>query len=277
MNDEILALKQNILSTLESDVEKWLLEKAFFNLQEQNNEIRLNNFAYVLRELIDKVLKRLAPDNKIKDCAWYAPTRDTRPKFTRKDRIYFSIYGGLTDNTFEELDLIELDTVTNINKIIHDLSKLTHIKEQNKNSKSDIESCALSALQNFYSVFSTLKIVHLQLVEHLKDSFYLDILNDLMSEVVDDIDIYATHHYIDDICIDTLEFDFEPCNIVIRIYGEISAEMQIGSNLDVRRGDGSTFNHSFPFEWKCLSDYDSPGDIELSRENLYVDDSSWRK
>jgi len=47
---------------LKTDFEKNLFEAAFYNLLDIHNPLRFNNFSYVIRELIDHILRRLAPD-----------------------------------------------------------------------------------------------------------------------------------------------------------------------------------------------------------------------
>ncbi|WP_414863271.1 hypothetical protein [Pseudomonas chlororaphis] len=47
------------------------------NLEDKQNKLRFNNFAYAMRELARHVLKRLAPDDKVLKCAWYK-TRSPR-------------------------------------------------------------------------------------------------------------------------------------------------------------------------------------------------------
>lgn len=58
--------QEKINSVLLDGFEKELLNSAFINLLTPN-ALRLNNFAYALRELTRHVLHRLAPDNELEN------------------------------------------------------------------------------------------------------------------------------------------------------------------------------------------------------------------
>lgn len=64
-------MDERIVSVLAEGFERELYASALHNLNDLNNKLRLNNFAYVMRELMRHVLNRLAPDHSVTKCIWY--------------------------------------------------------------------------------------------------------------------------------------------------------------------------------------------------------------
>jgi len=75
---------------LETDFEKKLFEATINNLLDIHNPLRYNNFSYVMRELLDHILKRLAPDECVKKYIWYTPPASER-EVVRSQRIKYAI------------------------------------------------------------------------------------------------------------------------------------------------------------------------------------------
>lgn len=65
-------LRDKISEIVESDFEKALAESSIGQLNEIGNKLRVNNFAYSLRELTRHVLERLAPDDSVRNAVWYS-------------------------------------------------------------------------------------------------------------------------------------------------------------------------------------------------------------
>src|ERR1700722_5327029 len=82
---------------LSSGFEAELFEAALKNLNDHANPLRFNNFAYSVRETVRHVLKRLAPDYEVLRCHWYKNETGKQDGITRKQRAYFAVQGGLSD------------------------------------------------------------------------------------------------------------------------------------------------------------------------------------
>ena len=68
-------LREIIESRLVDGFEKELFHAALYNLDDVNNRLRFNNFAYAMRELVRHVLDRLAPDVEVLGCSWWEEMR----------------------------------------------------------------------------------------------------------------------------------------------------------------------------------------------------------
>ena len=89
---------KNIHSLIETDFERSLADAAFSQLEDNDNKLRLNNFAYSLRELSRHILHRLAPDDMVKSTCWFKPTDKKNPDaITRSQRMKYAIQRGLSD------------------------------------------------------------------------------------------------------------------------------------------------------------------------------------
>lgn len=66
------------------EFEKELFSAAQKNLGDKTNPLRLNNYAYAIRELTRHVLHRLAPDENVIRCSWYKNETDKANGITRK-------------------------------------------------------------------------------------------------------------------------------------------------------------------------------------------------
>ncbi|MEL8779616.1 hypothetical protein J4Z01_25135 [Escherichia coli] len=136
--------QERINSVLLDGFEKELLDSAFINLLTPT-PLRLNNFAYALRELTRHVLHRLAPDDELQQCQWFSPDQTSSTGITRKHRIKFAIQGGLSDfYVTKKLCIDEIDKVSSeLIAIINRLSGFTHIEEAT--FKSSIENTERTA------------------------------------------------------------------------------------------------------------------------------------
>ncbi|WP_415262725.1 hypothetical protein [Pseudomonas chlororaphis] len=100
------------------------------NLEDKQNKLRFNNFAYAMRELAQHVLKRLAPDDKVLKCAWYRngiPKKDNG--ITRVQQAVYATQGGLSNHYVQKH--LGLDPKTEhraLQVAIDKLSKYTHVE-----------------------------------------------------------------------------------------------------------------------------------------------------
>ena len=118
-----------IRAWLASGFETELFDAAIRNLDDRQNPLRFNNFAYSVRETIRHVLKRLAPDEEVLRAQWYKNDTERPEGVTRKQRAYFAVQGGLSDGYVR--NSLGLDTDADqkaLGRAIDELNKYTHIE-----------------------------------------------------------------------------------------------------------------------------------------------------
>jgi hypothetical protein len=270
----VIQLEKYFNDKFESDLYSAILN----NLNDNNNPLRLNNFSYSMRELTRHVLKRLAPDEKVIKCSWYKNETDKINGISRKQRAYFAVQGGL-DDYFVKTELkIDVETVhRDLIKSIDNLNKYTHIEENTFGIPTDkIQPLVNNVLDSVRIFYETIQFCKKTITDKLWESLDSAIVEETISDTILEIDELATHHtieevYVDKIYIPSIDHEF----IYFDAIGNISCELQWGSNSDLRSGDGAILPQSFPFSCKLYSSIKNPQSVEVVEGSLNVDTSSW--
>ncbi|WP_129515577.1 hypothetical protein [Burkholderia stabilis] len=258
--------------------ERELLTAAARNLADHGNQLRFNNFAYAMRELVRHVLARLGPEASVAKCNWYRnETRDGKP--TRRQRAIYAVQGGLSDEYIR--DTLRIDTAEvhkSLVDAINNLSKYTHIEPKSFGlDDASVNSNVTDTLSAVENLFSAIQHCRNEIIRSLWEHIDQAVIHQSLRETINAIDELATHSYIDEIetedaVITLIDHDM----IHFQAKGTIYCDLQWGSNSDLRNDDGMTTNESFPFVCALYSPVDDPGDIDSDEDSLCVDTSSWR-
>ena len=246
MND----IKRLLTTKFEID----LFDASIVSLNEKDNKLRYNNFAYSIRELSRHFLDKLAPELNIKNCSWFKKETDNG-KPTRTQRIKYAIHGGITEELLEQLgfDIEELTKIIrNIKTTIDSLSKYTHINPEVFDlSEQDVEKYSkdvLSSFKNFVLIIDNYR-------KHLKT--FLDghieehMISSVVSNFFSNVDCLATNHSID--YSEVSDYHISEINdreIIVNVFGDLHVTLEYGSRQERREGDGFDLEQSFPFETK---------------------------
>jgi len=258
--------------------EKELFNAALANINDSSNKLRLNNFAYAIRELSRHFLKRLAPDEEVKKCPWYKNIIGDPNKISRRERIIYAIQGGLDNNYIRnKLKIDPTQTLKKFSNIIDKLNSYTHINHNTFNvSNSDIEISKSEILEVLMELFSFIETSKKAIVEPLQEQIDDEVFAKAIFETSSTIDACATHHIVEDVEVYEHEITIIDSNrIHITAHGNIGVELQFGSNGDLKRGDGALNSHSFPFTCQFHCETISPETLINEEFDLEVDDSSW--
>ncbi|MDM1352460.1 hypothetical protein HX014_18030 [Myroides marinus] len=246
---EEFRLKLNII--LLDDFQKELLESSILNLQ-TDSKLRFNNFAYSLRELSRHFLKSLAPDELINNSVWFKNETKIKNKYSRGERIKYAIQGGLEDR-FLEREIMTIQELSSIKKKITDsieiLNKYTHINNNTFNiSEQLVKELSNLIMNSFIEFTETITNTRKIIIKSIEDNLSAQIFEKAMCDISEDVDILATHHWMEEVHIDRFHIT-ELNSRVIKIKAEGITEflLQWGSDGDNRRGDGHQSNIFFPF------------------------------
>lgn len=217
--------KETIESFLAAGFETRLFNASLANLADELNPLRFNNFAYSVRELVRNVLARLAPDESVARCSWYANETKTPGRVSRGERIKYGVQGGLDDEYVADDLGIDIGTARRaLRDAIDDLSKFTHVGKDTFDIGDEdcarLSASTLEALSNFIRLIGDCRSAVLKAVdEHLEDA----VVSEVLSETVVSVDSIATHHSIEEVYV---------------------------------KKNGSAFDrrvvHPHPSDWKCL-------------------------
>ncbi|GHE80219.1 hypothetical protein GCM10011501_05070 [Thalassotalea profundi] len=270
---------QNSISSILLDgFEVELLDSAFINLLTPN-PLRLNNFAYALRELTRHMLHRLAPNDELEKCCWFKPDSTSSNGITRKQRIKFCIQGGLSDFYVEKkLRIDEIDTVTtDLVAIISQLSNFTHIERATFNiDEAEVEKVAIECLDATLAFVNKIN----ELRELVAEKLFGDISDNLMkrinSESVAELMEISTHQFVEDITAETVSnISINSSSLEMTVVGTIYAQLMYGSASDRRKEDGAEIPVSFPVTSSIEVIFKQPLGCEMNLDSFNVDISSW--
>jgi len=267
-----------ISSILLDGFEVELLDSAFINLLTPN-PLRLNNFAYALRELTRHLLHRLAPNEELERCNWFKPDSTSSNGITRKQRIKFCIQGGLSDFYVEKKLMIdEIDTVaTDLVAIISQLSNYTHIEQATFNTdESEVEQVATECLDSTLAFVNKISELREFVAEKLLGDISDKLMDRINSESVVELMEISTHQFIEDISPETVSvISINSSSLEMKVIGTIDAQLIYGSGSDRRKGDGAEIPVSFPIISDMEVLFKQPLGSEINLHSFAVDISSW--
>jgi len=241
---------KNLQKYLSTSFEKTLFEEAINNLK-SNSRIRFSNFSYVMRELLDNILNRLAVDDEVIQAPWYF-AEQTKRIVTRRQRLKYIIQGHYNDFYFTSLININIDSeIDKLNRLISKiLSKHTHITEKTLNyTDVDIEKMLTefeTTIDDFINIIDTLKTT---ISANLTD-FIAEYVDDaFLNETFDDLDILSTHTEVKNWYVEDINSININNNVISGIIsGTVFVNLLYGSDRERSLGDGAEMEDSYPFQ-----------------------------
>jgi hypothetical protein len=248
---ETIADIEKIRGLLSTQFENDLFDSSIRNLEELDNKLRFNNFAYAIRELSRHILNTLSPEKNIKDCCWYVEENDTR-KPTRAHKIKYAIQGGINDEILEQwgFNLEEFkETSKTILEAIDDLNKYTHINPEVFNLEVEhVKMQSQKVINAFLNFINTISSYRNVLKDFLDGNIEEQMMETTVYNFFENIDSLATHHSIDECYVSDYEVsDINDKYIIVYVSGSISATLEYGSRAERLADDGLDVNVSFPF------------------------------
>ncbi|MYL47673.1 hypothetical protein GLV94_18700 [Virgibacillus halodenitrificans] len=272
-------LTNSISSKLEKDFYIGVFQDSMTLLETPINT-KFSNFATNIRELTRNLLEELAPDYQVQNCSWYEEVLNKEGKvvITRVQRMTYTIKGGLSNQFIEEELEIDFSQVTRkLNKVINKLNKYTHLNEKvyfsDENQGFKMVENTLVALDSFLNFISDFRST---LIFKLEERLYSKVSDALTEDVINEIDILATHYWIDGSSLGSITVsDITSDEILIDARGTVEVEHQYGSDGDFKRGDGVRFENSYPFQLSLILDINYPLEVSIQPEQIIVDNSSF--
>lgn len=267
-------LASQLDALLTDEFSKKILAGSIMAFGVKANPLRLSQFAAGMRELYGHTFHSMAPDDDVKACEWFRPeTQDGRP--TRRQRIRFSIQGGMLDEAVKELGVDTAQIYGEILAVIDELSKFTHVRPDTMEIPADdAENFACDAIATFADLFHSLEECRTAVrraVEHAVDDHALEVFT---QEVFSEIDILSTRSSVEGVQIGALEItSIGPDLIGYRVIGDVYVELSYGSKSDFKRDMGAEITTDFPFVITMSAPVGAP---KAFRDvNPSIDTSSW--
>jgi len=269
-----------VRSRLGSDFERGVYDAAFKSFSQLDNPLRVNNYATALRELGRIHLEAQAPDERIKQCAWFEQKYNelNKPVIERAQRIKYAVQGELEDEFVKETLGIEIEeTVKAYTKLVSRLSSFTHITPKKFDiSEDEADELAEEASDVFENLF--------RLIEERRDetrraaeSEAQDALRDMLyGEVHEELDRMSTHSSVTGVHLYGFKIiSMDSKKIKYSGHGNVDVRLQYGSDSDVRRDDGHVSSDSFPLMCEFEADTCAPLDISVVPGTLVIETISF--
>lgn len=240
----------------ETPFEKELAESSINQLNDKTNKLRVNNFAYSMRELTRTILERLAPDESVRATVWFKCEDPKKPNMvTRGQRIKYAIQKGLSDEYIDKLGLSTEAVVKKLKKNIDVLSKYTHVTEKTFNSPDEKVNSIVSAVtEAFIGFINTITECREQLERDIENFVDEEVVKKLFFDTLNDIDWLATHYEVEDYCVNSIKLvHFDNTSCCFDVEGSVGVRLQYGSDGDMKKGDGFEIHKSFPFSTNVTS------------------------
>lgn len=274
------AAENTILQYLKRGFEQDLFKAAIANVDDENNKLRLNNFAYAMRELIRTVLERLAPDDEIVNAPWFEPNDKDKPdKVTRTQRIKYAIQGWLSDEFITEtLGIDHSENDKQLRKSIDVLSKYTHVTPLTFGMSSvDVTKCVLNVLLQMQCFLMDVAEAHAQIRNAAMECIDEEMIEEFYINTQDDLDIMATHYEVLSYVVTGITPKRkDDGKIILDVSGFVNVRHQYGSAGDMRRGDGFEMKARYPFSSQLIASYKNrEGDVHIVDKTMDIDTNSF--
>jgi hypothetical protein len=262
------------------EIERKIFDAAVQGFDSEDNPLRLNNFAFALRELGRIWLEHLAPKERIRQCEWFVQNTDLREKdgVTRAQRAKFAVQGPLHDDFVrDELDIDVDTTVNEYTKLIGRLSNFGHDIEKSFDlPPAEAEQEAMDALETFDRLATLISERHESLLSEAADEAKKVLTDELFSQVQSELDILSTHSTVEGVHLESLTIiSLDPKRILFESDGSVYVRLQYGSDADMRRDDGAVSYDSYPLDCKFEADTERPLEISIVSGSLRINTDSF--
>lgn len=254
------------------------LDGAMASFRDAGNPTRFANTGNLLRELHREFLADVAPDEKVKKAPWFVPKPPPGNPVTRRHRIEFAIFKNLKKSDFPESFADQADGVADrLLDDIDELSSYTHVTEAVlEKEMSDAAPVFASVMQGFLMLISAVESARILVEEDIAARIWPHLDGLFTEEFFGELDELSTHTRPQGACdIEITKVTFDEGTIRFEGSGGVECDLQWGSDGDVRRGDGAESSATFPFTFAGRADIADVASIEIDRDSISIDTSSF--
>lgn len=257
---------------LETDFENELLHASLRNYCSHGNPLRFNNFAFVIRELINHVLKRLAPDERVMASPWFTKNKNNAT-ITRKQQAKYIAQKHIPDQLLDDAAIEILDAgIGWFNKNYALLNDYTHISEHSfdSNPKHFFDSAKL-IIQLCNKIFDTFDELERVITESIIEEVQNEITDITMNNIPDELDILSSQTTVNWCYVDSIELlSLDENHIYLLVRGTVEITRQYGHGEDYLAQEDS-----YPFKFAVSVRTDNFNVIAPLLNTIVVDTGSW--
>jgi hypothetical protein len=261
-----------LYSHLESDFEREIYTAALRNYCSMGNPIRFNNFAFVIRELLTKVVDRLAPAKDVMKAKWYSKESEDY-EVTRKQQLKFCAQGYFVDAVLPEWIEEEVDEfIKEYTKLYRKLNQYTHISQKYKGlPPQKAFSFLIDLVVTFSAILSTLSDIKSHITEEIESEVRDIVFDRLMFESHEALIELSGQTIVEGINIEDYRLSrIEPESIIFEGEGYVECELNYGS-----KHDGVSMSHDVPFTFCLISNIEKVTELAFYEQGMYLDNTSF--
>jgi hypothetical protein len=261
-----------LYSHLASDFEKDIYTASLRNYCSMGNPIRFNNFAFVIRELLTKVVDRLAPTEDVKKSKWYSRESEDY-EVTRKQQLKFCAQGYFVDTVLPDWIEEEVDKfIKEYVKLYRKLNQYTHISEKYKGlSPQKAFSFLKELVVTLSAILSTISDIKSHITEEIEREVHDIVFDKLTFESHEALIELSGQTIVKCINIEGYRLSrVEPDSIIFEGEGYVECELNYGS-----KHDGMSMNHDVPFSFFLVSSMEKVAELDFYEQGMYLDNSSF--
>ena len=274
-------LKNNLKILLSNSFDKELVDYAFRNLEDKTNLIRLNNFSYVLRELLYRILEREAPHKDVSKSPWFkSMIKWDKTKATREQQMQYMMLDKFPNDFVNQILKIDVKAAAEyLNGILNSMNAYTHISPKTTNySDKDIERKVGNVCALFTDLFGLIRKIQNKIYDGVAKRIDRELLETMYMETFDEVDILSTHSTIEEYSLQDLTIErITDRDLKCDVQGIVKVRLQYGSNYDIRNDDGYVTDMSFPFNssFTCTLTEEGIENYVIEQDSIDVDTSSF--
>lgn len=257
---------------LDNDFEEQLFTACLRNYCSHGNPLRFSNFAYAIRELINHVLSRMAPDERVMAAPWFTHNSNNA-KVTRKQQAKYIAQKHIPDGLLDAAALKVLDDgIGWFNKNYQSLNYYTHITEESlENHPKDFFEKAKQIIELCNKIFANFGDLERILTNSIIDEVSSHVNEVTRDNIPSEVDILSSQTIVDGCSVESIEpLSLTEDYVFLLVRGKIEITRQYG-----RGDDYLAEEDSYPFKFAVSVHTNNFKDIRPLVRNAIVDTGSW--
>jgi hypothetical protein len=192
----------------------------------------------------------------------------------------YATQGGLSDEYVKALLSLDPKRLhTRVTQAIDELSKYTHVRQESLiEDGGQIAAFVHRSLEALDGLFATIEESRRRVVEALEGNIDLNVVNAIVSDTPEEVDILATHYWVDDCHINEIRVaSINNGEIRCEVSAQLAVVPQWGSDSDYRNDFGARAAATFPLDCVLSSPTCEPESLTIDPESINVDTAAlWK-
>ena len=197
------------------------------------------------------MLYRMSPKEDMSLCNWYEEPESGNP--TRKQRIQYSIYGGMSEDLLDEfgVDVLEMKTgIRKLLKVIGKLSKYTHVNEDTFDlPDKEVGELSEDVLNTFKEYIDQIEDLKGTVIQRIEDVLIKNVTDKAIFQNYENVGSLAPHFSMNGAEVTGCRvLDIKSDKLILSVDGSIDVTLEYGSRQQRKENDGLDLEQHFDFE-----------------------------